>query len=1433
MRTEIEQALADLITNERGLDFQRIAVPLAQARHPTLVASEPKKDGGKDAFEVGQDGGLSVACSISPTWAKIKKDIERIRERGAALTELWFYTPAVVTTLGAEDWVKDAKADYGIHLVVFSLEEVVTRLLEPRFHYLLKDHLGISAPLDNAVSSLFQQLHDTSSARLNEWRSYHQAGGTRTVERQFQLLEDEPRGDIAFSSDELVARMHNGGFVLIEGEGGLGKTVALGQIAAKMESPTRTNLLLSAPAWGRSGKSLAEYLQTSSGAIAPAAAAWPSLLMSGAVALFVNGLNEVEPASLPRLIDELISLRLTAPGCPVAIASRTATPAESLRCSVRVRLLPLSDSARRELIEAHAPEVAATVVDAVSASDELDQLSRVPLFLAPIVDAIRTGQAPPRSRRQLLALAVVSIESAPDHARFFSQVAERSRARAALSRIGFELSQAGTTEAGYERAAQWISEDPRTADAMLDLLSQHHVLERHSDGHVRFQHQYFQDWFAAEHLTTLLRAGADAPHVSSLLNNRRLESAWMLAAENLAEHSAAPWTIDALVEHATLVDLTLCCQLAHVGRERIGIDILRRLRERVGGWLRRPASQWLALRAICEGELQGFDTEIWPLLESSNDQVRLALYRILEPRPFPVSILDQNWRLRTNTWSSERRTEFALEACPGNSADPLALTKAFAVSDPDRAVRAQCLRHVGFYSPQAARQLVPPLSGENLRQVLEDDLLEIYADETIAPFLDPLTELALQDGAAAARAQRYVDSIDPVRLRDVYRRSLESGQHDFYRAPHAFERLRALDLAWVSAWVLRTICQGRHLPDQYLEVLDDIEAGQLLAAAQDLLQRSERGEQPATSALGDLLATGDQAVCQAIFDAWLGLVAAESLRGDRLIDLGRQLHRAPVAQLTRSVHAARDRCTTALVAGRIADLLASAAKNDPDAALAPSDRQVLVVVMERLGELILAEDDPDGHRKMDLARAIGETRLVESSALLQRVRTAEAARADAEMTLRRPFFNHAQYHVRAARALAGDNAFAAMLEMLQSSYFERAAVSELIDLVGPTPAVRTGVLTVIDWAAATRAQQRGRDGKFTDERALVAAEIRKKCDETDRNPRRTSLEDWLVLGAIFSGAIGDDAPLHQAASQKSRLFSVGQWFDTLIRFGVPIPVALPITALSTFAANDADNWHQPDDHLFIQIARGLLYADDLTAARRHLEDYLGEHAVRMYRRRDLLHPLRSCPMPQRGPLLLALQPRGNEEYWHEWDEVFAALPGPEQSALITTLLDGGDELLLPHVQGAAGHHKTLAQFVAVVRSDPDLRRSVELRARSVDETPARTFARQLALRLGDDAALMLFLEIARQDTSYRRAAEDHAVRFTRWQPRSSSPFPGYGGLPQALPRSRAHLFRAAHFEADVGTWSLDVLFKLDTLLEGNYPADEPRHPDLTLGLDWP
>ena len=83
LRTEIEKALDEIISNEEGMKFQGLAVVLAKIKWPAFIACERKKDLGLDGYlpaSLAQDGiAKGLASSVTAKLEKITRDIEAFR----------------------------------------------------------------------------------------------------------------------------------------------------------------------------------------------------------------------------------------------------------------------------------------------------------------------------------------------------------------------------------------------------------------------------------------------------------------------------------------------------------------------------------------------------------------------------------------------------------------------------------------------------------------------------------------------------------------------------------------------------------------------------------------------------------------------------------------------------------------------------------------------------------------------------------------------------------------------------------------------------------------------------------------------------------------------------------------------------------------------------------------------------------------------------------------------------------------------------------------------------------------------------------------------------------------------------------------------------------------------------------------------------------
>ena len=160
-RTEIEQALNEIISDEMGNRFQGLAVVRAQQKWPRLIACERKWDGGLDAHADGalepNGSGLGLACSTTATIKKVRVDAAKSKEHYPDVRVLIFATPKKVSQHTKQRWAKQIADEFGLALQVMSREEFVVWLLDPAQSDICRDQLGITGLSAGEIDGLINQ----------------------------------------------------------------------------------------------------------------------------------------------------------------------------------------------------------------------------------------------------------------------------------------------------------------------------------------------------------------------------------------------------------------------------------------------------------------------------------------------------------------------------------------------------------------------------------------------------------------------------------------------------------------------------------------------------------------------------------------------------------------------------------------------------------------------------------------------------------------------------------------------------------------------------------------------------------------------------------------------------------------------------------------------------------------------------------------------------------------------------------------------------------------------------------------------------------------------------------------------------------------------------------------------------------------------------
>jgi hypothetical protein len=251
-----------------------------------------------------------------------------------------------------------------------------------------------------------------------------------------------------------------------------------------------------------------------------------------------------------------------------------------------------------------------------------------------------------------------------------------------------------------------------------------------------------------------------------------------------------------------------------------------------------------------------------------------------------------------------------------------------------------------------------------------------------------------------------------------------------------------------------------------------------------------------------------------------------------------------------------------------------------------------------------------------------------------------------------------------------------------------------------------------------------------------------------------------------------------------------------------------------------------------QLLIALMFSDNLELAAERIRSLLPRLQPR-WELRDIVVPLAVSAVPQRVELLLeALPDSNNDSYWYEWAQAIGLLPPGDQRKVVEALLTDV-KWTNGRTQATFRGHGVMEVLVPVVQADDSLRRTLKLAVCSASPSPMRDFARHLLVAMGDLDSAMTALPAALADAALRPLAEA-AIRHARWyQHPDHRRFPDHNA-PQALTAVRRLLLNTAYRGDEPSReWARRLLVQIEAELEGSYPVEEPRHPDLASRLPWP
>ncbi len=1331
LRSDIERALDDLISNECGMAFQGLAVILARKRWPDLIASERKKDLGADAIGEGR----VLACSLSADLKKIRTDAAKIKQTFDIRTRtLIFATAKCVTNTTARNLAIAIRSEFDYELIVMSREDLIASLMDPANAALCRNHLGIPIGLEQPTAELLQSVNESTSEVVADWSV--PLRGKPFIELRAEATD--PNATDLLDLSYFQRALMQGRRLVIEAPAGRGKTTTLVQLAARQDGTREAAFLIDLPGWVRSGIGILQYI-----AAMPAfqshsvsAAALARLQNEVHFSFLLNGWNEIRQSDSLLADQALREMEREFPAAGILVATRAHYLAPPLPGALRAMLLPLNPAQRKRYLEDRRVANADQLCAKLENDPLLDELTRTPLFLSEAASLFEAGKPIPQTKMGVLESVIQLLEQSEGHLNHLQEAPLSGRAHEYLSALAAEMTKLGAVTLPEVRAravAHAVAEGLRNArqiaalpepQKVLTALCAHHVLEllTYPARSFRFSHQQFQEFYAALLLKQqlLVLVQRETPQTALDYTNHYLnEPAWSEPLRMIANEIGVPAAIDPLptrsgvllIQMALSADLIFAAELACL----CALPVWKEIRGALAGHLRslyaapEVHARQRALAGMLATGSDEFKDIIIPLLTSDDQQVRLGVYRAW-PR-FHVSSLGSDWQKIVRGWNAEARSDFVSELLHfGNAPKTLA---SFALKDESMKVRIAAVSALTWNRSKAEIGiLLESLDDETLKAVLRKlppvDIPASTTPRVLASYQKLRHESA--DPVARLRISLRISELTCEDTTPDLKEDLSKCAHTALEqnAPYAIKPalalIRQIDPQWVSHWVAERLVDGSLQSANWVALVASIPP----ALKEQLLHRFESGT------LNPALDSGAISLLSVVAD-----VDLVSRILTRLSELRSVIAAAPVGShtLERAIERQLVDLFGALPANLAVDglaflsspsvepsdlilltrLLGSLARQAPDlrATLRGDLRKALRAYLRRGTAVVLRQEDFNGEQKANFASALAEVGEQEDIGELRKLILADIARLREGKSAREQgdrgrkgsgaTMHYGNLHVQALVRLSPDTADFVLLETLKEPEYEGDSAWGLVQLASgcsATGGFGLGPIIRTDYATIWKARQGQLPSIFDEERRKqYAAAIRSQIETLLRESRDAGqpqsydfrLKELTRALAVIDSHGSTDLILTLLSFHNSRnAWPVVEALETLLFNGIVLPTDKTLGIFDSLLEHVRSHLHDTQQvGLLIRALCLLPFIEDATTGIRKAREAIRDLKLQGHQLWKLATAAGFSRCPEAIQLLrdFASGPNPPKVLDAAWINALAALDSPEARELLLSFVD--------------------------------------------------------------------------------------------------------------------------------------------------------------------
>ncbi len=401
--------------------------------------------------------------------------------------------------------------------------------------------------------ALRQKLEDDAAKRWWGMGAYIQEEGAH-----LPIQASPYQSGLADQREDLVARMRAATRMLVLGEPGSGKTVALERLSwelcagTELLIPVKIDLLYyagtSLESWVRSDLQRTDELRLDDDS------ALAAFLKEGPVRCFMlfDGLNEVGRAYRERFADELVRWMAAYPKHPIIITGRAQDELWRLlreRVEEALVIQPITTTQIVTYLQAQLGDGRGQAL-----YDRLDErlraLAQRPLLLWMMKEAGAAGESLPGNRGELYARFVSRLLRRDTERSLDRDIPERTKLSAA-AQLGYGLHWRDVLACSHDEAVEIVAAvlDPSGAEEVLGSLAWHGLLM--GEGEYRFPHQTLQEHFAATALQTRIEVTMKAPALVRGVSD--LRERFLPRADDLDALAREDWWTEPLIQLAGLV----------------------------------------------------------------------------------------------------------------------------------------------------------------------------------------------------------------------------------------------------------------------------------------------------------------------------------------------------------------------------------------------------------------------------------------------------------------------------------------------------------------------------------------------------------------------------------------------------------------------------------------------------------------------------------------------------------------------------------------------------------------------------------------------------------------------------------------------------------------------------------------------------------------